>query len=112
MTAADRFVGIDISQGRLDVAVTPGDQTLSHPNTDTEAGIQKLVHRLEKLNPRFILLEATGGYEFLLLAALREAALPACFINPKLVRNFARGAGIAAKTDHLDAEVWPSMPGG
>ena len=43
MTAADRFVGIDISQGRLDVAVTPGDQTFTHPNT--EAGIQKLVHR-------------------------------------------------------------------
>ena len=48
MTAADRFVGIDISQGRLEVAVTPGDQTLSHPNTDTEAGIQKLVHRLSR----------------------------------------------------------------
>ena len=43
MTAADRFVGIDISQGRLDVAVTPGDQTFTHPNT--EAGIQKLIHR-------------------------------------------------------------------
>ena len=103
MTAADRFVGIDISQGRLDVAVTPGDQTFSHPNT--EAGIQKLIHHLEKLNPRIILLEATGGYEFLLLSALREAAFPACFINPKLVRNLARGAGIAAKTDRLDAQV-------
>jgi hypothetical protein len=43
MTAADRFVGIDSSQGRLDVAVTPGDQTFTHPNT--EAGIQKLIHR-------------------------------------------------------------------
>ena len=31
--------------------------------------------------------------------------LPACFINPRLVRNFARGAGIAAKTDRLDAKV-------
>jgi len=31
--------------------------------------------------------------------------LPACFINPKLVRNLARGAGIAAKTDRLDAQV-------
>ena len=43
MTAADRFVGIDSSQGHLDVAVTPGDQTFTHPNT--EAGIQKLIHR-------------------------------------------------------------------
>lgn len=72
---------------------------------NTEAGIQKLVRRLKKLKPQIILLEATGGYEFLLIAALREAELPTCFINPKLVRNFARSAGIAAKTDRLDAQV-------
>jgi len=103
MTASDIFVGIDISKGRLDVAVTPGDQTFTYPNT--EAGVQKLVHRLKQLNTQIILLEATGGYEFLLVAALREEELPACFINPKLVRNFARAAGIAAKTDRLDARV-------
>ena len=103
MTATDVFVGIDISKRHLDIAVTPGDQTFTCPNT--EAGIQKLVRRLKKINPHLILLEATGGYEVLLVAALREADLPACFINPKLVRNFARGAGIAAKTDRLDAQV-------
>ena len=103
MTATDVFVGIDISKRHLDIAVTPGDQTFTCPNT--EAGIQKLVRRLKKINPHLILLEATGGYEVLLVAALREADLPACFINPKLVRSFARGAGIAAKTDRLDARV-------
>jgi len=103
MTAPEIFVGIDISKKRLDVAVTPGEQTFICPNTET--GIRKLVCRLKELNPQIILLEATGGYEFLLIAALREAELPACFINPKLVRNFARGAGIAAKTDRLDAQV-------
>jgi transposase len=103
MTASDIFVGIDISKSRLDVAITPGDQSFTCPNN--EAGIQKLVRRLQRLNPKTILLEATGGYEFLIVAALREAELPACFINPKLVRNFARGAGIAAKTDRLDAQV-------
>ena len=46
---------------------------------------------------------------------MREAAFPACFINPKLVRNLARGAGIAAKTDRLDAQVlalyaWRAKP--
>jgi transposase len=103
MTATDLFVGIDISKNRLDVAVHPGDQAFSCLNN--AAGIQKLVGRLQKLNPQIILLEATGGYEFLLLAALREAALPACFINPRLVRSFARSAGIPAKTDRLDAQV-------
>jgi len=103
MTAPEIFVGIDISKKRLDVAIIPGDQTLAYSNN--EDGIQKLVKRLRTLNPLIILLEATGGYEFFLVAALREAKLPACFINPKLVRNFARSAGIAAKTDHLDAQV-------
>jgi transposase len=103
MTAPPFFVGIDISKKHLDVAITPGEQTFTCANT--EAGIQKLVRRLQKLHPQIVLLEATGGYEFLLLAALREAELPACFINPKLVRNFARSAGIAAKTDRLDAQV-------
>jgi hypothetical protein len=103
MTTPQLFVGIDISKKRLDVAVTPEGQTFNCPNT--EAGIGKLVRRLKELNPQIILLEATGGYEFLLIAALREAELPACFINPKLVRNFARGAGITAKTDRLDAQV-------
>jgi len=103
MTTPEIFVGIDISKHRLDVALNPGDHTFHCPNT--EAGIHQLLARLEKLHPRLILLEATGGYEFLLVAALREAGLPACFINPKLVRNFARAVGIAAKTDRLDAKV-------
>jgi transposase len=103
METQELFVGIDISKKRLDVAINPGDQTFTCSNN--EAGIQTLIRRLQKLNPQTILLEATGGYELLLIAALREAELPACFINPKLVRNFARSAGIAAKTDRLDAKV-------
>ena len=63
MTASDIFVGIDISKSHLDVAVTaPGDQTFTCPNN--EGGIQQLVRRLQKFNPKIILLEATGGYEF------------------------------------------------
>jgi len=103
MTAPEIFVGIDISKNRLDMAVNPGDQAFSCPNTPE--GIQKLVRRLQKLDPQIILLEATGGYEFLIVAALRDAHLPACFINPRLVRSFARSASIAAKTDRLDAKV-------
>ena len=37
MTASDSLVGIDISKGRLEVAVTPGDQTFTHPNRKTVA---------------------------------------------------------------------------
>jgi transposase len=103
MDAQPVFVGIDIAKLSLDIAVTPGDQHFTVPNTDP--GVKKLVRRLKALKPQIILLEASGGYEFLLLAALRDAMLPACFINPLQVRQFARSLGITAKTDRLDALV-------
>ncbi len=97
------FVGIDISKKHLDLFLTPSDTSFSVPNT--EAGLVKLVARLRQVAPQIILLEATGGYEFLAVAALREAGLPACFINPRQVRDFARSLGILAKTDRIDARV-------
>jgi len=96
-------VGIDVSKKHLDVALEPQKGEFRAANT--EADIPRLMKRLQKLNPRLILLEATGGYEFLLVAALREAQFPVCFINPLRVRNFARSLGILAKTDTLDARV-------
>jgi transposase len=96
-------VGIDIAKRRLDICMVPQQRHFSVPNT--EAGVHQLVQRLKPLKPHLILLEATGGYEFLVVAALREAALPACFINPQQIRQFARSLGVDAKTDRLDARV-------
>ena len=97
------FVGIDISKKHLDIFLTPPDTSFTVPNT--EAGMVKLVARLRRAAPQIILLEATGGYEFRVVAALREANLPACCINPRQVRDFARSLGILAKTDRIDARV-------
>ena len=64
------FVGIDVSQARLDVALRPGtSQTLSHD----EAGIATLVEHLHGLDPTLIILEATGGLEVPLVSALAVA---------------------------------------
>jgi transposase len=103
MTTSPVFVGIDISKSRLDVVVMPPEISFSLPNQ--EAALPKLVARLRQAKPQIILLEATGGYEHLVLAALREAELPARFINPRQVRDFARSLGILAKTDKIDARV-------
>jgi len=97
------FVGIDISKKHLDIFLTPPDTSFTVPNT--EAGMIKLVARLHQVAPQIILLEATGGYEFRVVAALREAGFPACCINPRQVRDFARSLGILAKTDRIDARV-------
>jgi transposase len=52
-----------------------------------------------------VVLEATGGYERLLVANLIDAGYRVAVVNPKRVRDFARAMGRTAKTDRIDAQV-------
>jgi transposase len=97
------FVGIDVSKKHLDVSIKPGEDFFRVNHDD--ASIAGLVQRLLGLNPGLILLEASGGYEILAAAALRQAGLAAQIINPRQVREFARTTGRLAKTDKIDAGV-------
>jgi transposase len=96
------FVGIDVSAKRLDVAV---DRAAVESFTNEDAGIAALCRRLNALNCELIVLEATGGYEALVVASLAAAGLPVRVLNPRQVRDFARATGLLAKTDRLDAQV-------
>jgi transposase len=96
------FIGIDVSQARLDLAVHPGN-TWSVPHD--ESAIAILVEQLTALRPTLIVLEATGGLEIPLTSALATAGLPVVVVNPRQVRDFARASGLLAKTDALDAQV-------
>ncbi len=97
------FVGIDVAKARLDVAVRPSGDPWAVPND--EAGISQLVTRLQELAPSLIVLEATGGLELPLAAALATAGLPLAVVNPRQVRDFARAVGQLAKTDARDAQL-------
>ena len=97
------FVGIDVSKSRLDIAVRPDNAHWFCGNDD--AGINESVTRLRKQQPTLIVLEATGGLEIPLVAALAHAALPVVVMNPRLVRDFAKASGQLAKTDRIDAGV-------
>lgn len=103
MTTPQIFVGIDISGRQLDVALRPTGEHWS--TTNDKAGIEGLVRRLQQLQPTLIALEATGGYESALVAALTAASQPFAVANPRQVRDFARGVGRLAKTDPIDAAV-------
>ena len=50
-------------------------------------------------------MEATGGYERPVAAALAAAGLPVAVVNPRQTRDFARATGRLAKTDEIDARV-------
>ena len=103
MEGEARFVGIDVSKAQLDVAVRPTGKRWVLPYDET--GIEGLIPQIVDLEPALVLLEATGGLELPLVAALAAAALPGVVVNPRQVRDFAKATGTLAKTDTLDAGV-------
>jgi len=103
VTKKKLFVGIDVSKDRLDVAVHPTGESWSVPNTEED--ISRLVDRLRKLKPCLVVLEATGGLQIPLAAAMGVARLSVAVVNPRQVRDYARCTGQLAKTDMLDARV-------
>ena len=96
------FIGIDVSQTRLDIAVRPGSSLVF---AHDESAIATLVEPLQALRPTLIVLEATGGMEIPLTIALATAGLPVVVVNPRQVRDFAKASGQLAKTDALDAHI-------
>lgn len=96
-------VGVDVSKDTLDLARTGSAEVRSFPNDAT--GHAAVVALLTPLNPASVVIESTGGLERPLLAALLDADLPAALVHPARVRDFAKGLGVLAKTDKLDAAV-------
>lgn len=101
------FVGIDVSKDRLDVHVLPAGEAFAVARHGE--GLDELVGRLRALPVGLVVLEATGGYETVVAAALAAANLPLVIVNPRQIRDFARAAGRRAKTDRLDAQIIASF---
>ena len=97
------FVGIDVAKAELVVSILPALARFTVAND--ERGVRTLVERLRAVAPTLIVLEATGGYELLAVAALAAAALPVVVVNPRQVRDFAKATGQLAKTDRIDADI-------
>jgi transposase len=101
--ATSKYVGIDVSKDRLDVAVLRERQVKQFSNT--KDGIAQLVDEMVELQPELIVVEATGGYQRSVVDGLFHAGLVIAVVNPARVRQFARASGLLAKTDKLDAFV-------
>jgi transposase len=102
-----RAGGIDVSKQWLAVAVRPAATAERLPNT--AAGQAAVVAHLRALpkaqRPQLVVVEATGGLERGVVAALDGAQVPVAVVNPRQVRDCARCLGRLAKTDRLDAQV-------
>lgn len=97
------YIGIDVSKDRLDVHAHPSGESFALPRHG--AGVSELVERLRSLGPALIAVEATGGFETVVAAALAGASLPVVLVNPAQVRHYAQALGKRAKTDAIDAAV-------
>lgn len=97
------IVGIDVSKDRLDIHILPSGEALQVAR-DGE-GIAQLIAHVGPLQPQTIALEATGGFESVVAAALAASHLPVAVVNPAQVRSFAQALGHRAKTDAIDARV-------
>ncbi len=97
------YAGVDVSKATLDVALTDLKEVKSFANR--ESSIQPIVSYLTKQPLELVVLEATGGLEKLLAAALVTEALPVVVVNPRQVRDYARSKGKLAKTDAIDAGI-------
>ena len=103
MTDTPIYVGIDVAKDSLDVVLRPAGEYLRTGNDDR--GIESLVSRLREEKPASVVLEATGGLEQPVAAALAADGLAVAVVNPRQVRDFAKATGRLAKTDRLDAAV-------
>jgi transposase len=98
------FVGVDVSKSTLDV-YRPDTRKFLHIENSEDATEQLCQNLKRKKLPVRIVMEATGGYQTLLRHQLARHQIEAAVVNPRRVRDFAKGIGIDAKTDPIDAKV-------
>jgi transposase len=96
------YAGVDVAKATLDVAW--GEER--HQVSNDKVGHKELLKWLGKMGQTVqVICEASGGYERALVQALQSAGLKVSVVQASRVRQFARAAGILAKTDRIDADV-------
>ena len=103
MVTGPMMVGVDISKAWLDVHVADGKRQFRL--TNDASGVAELVRRLGGGSAIRVVMEASGGYERVAHRELVAQGVVTAIVNPKRVRDFARGMGLEAKTDRIDAKV-------
>ena len=100
MNKAVVYVGVDISKAYLDVAWAERSRRFAN----NKSGLNALMKWIRQ-SPVHLICEASGGYERGLLEAAEQNAIKLSLVQANRVRQYARAAGILAKTDKVDARV-------
>lgn len=97
------YVGVDVCKAHLDIYLHPLGQHLRI--TNDRHGIQRLKHKLARLDIVLVVIEATGKYHRLAHRSLSQAGFAVAVVNPLRSRLFAEALGTLAKTDRVDARM-------
>lgn len=95
--------GVDVSKDELEFSSASSHSSGSIKNS--LGAIQKFIKRLLSEAVRVVVVEATGGYERLLVAQLWAAGVPVAVVNPRQTWAFGKSLGCEAKTDKIDAKT-------
>ena len=98
------YVGVDVAMDWLDVGLYPGDNVRRFANK--ACGVADLVKWLKGYDVAKIVIEATGGLEYIAASALKAAGFAVAVVNPARTAAFRRMAGKIAKTDAIDARLF------
>ncbi len=98
-----QVVGLDVSKAWLDGYLSGSGRRLRVGND--AAGVRALLRSLGERAGCLVVMEASGGYERTAHQELVAQGVLAAIVNPKRVRDFARGMGLEAKTDRVDARL-------
>jgi transposase len=96
------YLGVDIAKSYLDVAM--GNE--KHRFANDALGHRQLSNWIKQVPANVqVICEPSGGYERALVQALARARVKVSLVPANRVRQFARAAGILAKTDRIDAKL-------
>jgi len=96
------YLGVDIAKSHLDAAI--GKE--KHRFSNDAVGHRELIRWVKQTKaPIQVICESSGGYERRLVQAVARAGIRISLVQANRVRQFARAAGVLAKTDSIDAEV-------
>ena len=96
------YLGVDIAKAYLDAAL--GNEKRRFSND--ALGHRQLINWIKQMPaPVQVICEPSGGYERALVRELARARVKISLVPANRVRQFARAAGILAKTDRIDAKL-------
>lgn len=99
------YIGVDVSKAELEIRID-GKRGICIPNKQKD--IMLFIRRLKtdfSNHTLQICYESTGVYGYTLLECSLESEVGVSILNPKRVKDWARGIGEFAKTDKIDARV-------